>query len=137
MKTLAAERKYSVYYQSVYFLGMCSCLLIKFTMQSKKNDSAAQEESPVEATLTVSLKEYQMLRTAAINREHAEKCRKRVSCGPNPDEMSAGDAQSLQKGENFLQVKQPAIEKLLLSVEEKSSRCEDLQEIMVSGKKIS
>ena len=41
-------------------------------MQSKKNDWTAQEGSPVEDNITVSLEEYQMLREVAMNREHAE-----------------------------------------------------------------
>ena len=58
-------------------------------MQSKKSDSSATEESPVEADITVSLKEYQMLRHAVMNRDHGEKWRKKASRGTNPDEMRA------------------------------------------------
>ena len=46
-------------------------------MQIKKNDSTAQEESPVEATITVFLDDNQMLREEAMNREHAKKIEKR------------------------------------------------------------
>ena len=58
---------YSVCYQSIYSFLKERWMLIKFTMQSKKKDSKAQEETPVEDTVTVSLEEYQMLREAAKN----------------------------------------------------------------------
>ena len=65
-------------------------------MQSKKKDSKAQEETPVEDTVTVSLEEYQMLREAAKNQEHGKKGKKVVSPEISPGEMRAQGSQSPQ-----------------------------------------
>ena len=65
-------------------------------MQSKKKDSNAQEETPVEDTVTVSLEEYQLLKEAALSQEHGGKGEKAKSGELNPDEKTAGCSQSPQ-----------------------------------------